>query len=296
MKRLTIATVLLAASWCGVAVQAQQDFSDVEIQATHVAGNVHMLVGRGGNIGVSVGEDGILIIDDQFAPLAGKIRAALKQLGEGKLRFVLNTHWHGDHTGGNEVFGPEAPIIAHKNVRERLATRQELFGRVIEPKPKEALPVITFDDSLSVHFNGEEIRAVHLPNGHTDGDILVFFTGSNVVHMGDDMFSGRFPFVDLDHGGSVSGLTENIGKVIEQLPPDAKIIPGHGPLSDLNDLKAYHRMLRETTEIVRGRVAEGKTLEQIQKEGLPEEWDSWGKGFIDTDRWLATLHRSLTGS
>lgn len=274
----------------------QTDWSKVQIKTTKVAGNVYLLEGAGGNIGVSVGEDGILIVDDQFAPLADKIRASLKMLGQGKLRFILNTHWHGDHTGGNAAFGPEGTIIAHDNVRKRLASEQysAFFKSKTPASPKEALPVITFDQSLSVHFNGEEIRAIHFPNGHTDGDTIVFFTTSKVVHLGDDFFSGSFPFVDLDSGGSVEGLAKNISDVIPKIPADAKLIPGHGPISTLEDLKAYHRMLVETTGIVRQKIEAKKTLEQIKSEGLPDEWKSWGTGFIKTDQWLELVYRSLT--
>jgi len=278
--------------------QAQQtDYSKVEIKATKISGNVYMLEGSGGNIGVSVGEDGILIVDDQFAPLADKIKAALKQLGEGKLKFVLNTHWHGDHTGGNQVFGPDAPIIAHDNVRKRMSTEQrsEFFKQTTPASPKEALPVITFNQSLSVHFNGEEIRVIHFPQGHTDGDSVIFFTKSNVVHMGDDFFSNRFPFVDLESGGSVQGLIKNIADIIPKLPPDVKLIPGHGPISTVDDLKAYHRMLVTTTDIVQQKMKAKKSLDQIKKEGLPEEWKSWGTGFIKTDLWLEIIYRSYSG-
>ncbi|HEY6121069.1 MAG TPA: MBL fold metallo-hydrolase [Pyrinomonadaceae bacterium] len=272
---------------------SQQDFSKVEIKSTKVAGNVYMLEGSGGNIGVSVGPDGILIVDDQFAPLADKIKAALKSLGEGKLKFILNTHWHGDHTGGNPVFGMEAPIIAQTNVRKRLATGATVLGQDIKPAPKEALPVITFDQSLSVHFNGEEIRVIHFPHGHTDGDSVIFFTNSNVVHMGDDFFAGRFPFVDLASGGDVEGVTKNVGDIIAKLPAGVRIIPGHGPLSTIDDLKLYHRMLLETTDIVRKKMAAGKTLDQIKAEGLPDEWKTWGTGFIKTDFWLEIVFNSL---
>ena len=274
----------------------QPDWSKVQIKSTKVAGNVYMLEGAGGNIGVSVGEDGILIVDDQFAPLADKIRAALKTLGQGKLRFVLNTHWHGDHTGSNAAFGPEATIVAHNNVRKRMSTEQrsEFFKSTTPPSPKEALPVITFDHALTVHFNGEEIRAIHFPNGHTDGDSVIFFTNSNVVHLGDDFFSGRFPFVDLDSGGSVEGLTKNIGELITKIPADAKLIPGHGPISTIDELKTYHRMLIETTAIVRQKIEAKKTLDQIKSEGLPAEWDSWGTGFIKTGPWIELVYRSLT--
>jgi glyoxylase-like metal-dependent hydrolase (beta-lactamase superfamily II) len=281
---------------CAVNAPAQQDFSTVTIKAIKVSGNVYMLEGSGGNIGVSIGADGILIVDDQFAPLADKIKAAFKSLGEGKLKFVLNTHWHADHTGGNEVFGPEAPIIAHDNVRKRLATEQksEFFKHTTPPSPKEALPVITFGHSVTVHFNGEEIRAIHFPNGHTDGDSIIFFTNSNVVHMGDDFFSNRFPFVDLESGGSVEGLIKNIADVIPKLPADVKIIPGHGPISTLDDLRRYHQMLITTTELVRQKMAAGKTVDQIKSEGLPAEWKDWGTGFIKTEVWLDIIHRSLS--
>ena len=279
-----------------VAATAQTDFSKVEIKATKVSGNVYMLVGSGGNIGVSVGPDGILIVDDQFAPLADKIRAALKGIDQGKLRFILNTHWHFDHTGGNAQFGPEATIIAHDNVRKRLSTEQKIpfFKSTVPASPKEALPVITFNHSLSVHFNGEDIRAIHYPNGHTDGDSVIFFTTSNVVHLGDDFFSGTFPFVDVDNGGNVVGLAKNIGEIITKLPAGAKLIPGHGPLSTIDDLRLYHRMLLETTDVVRKKVAAKKTLDQIKSEGLSDEWKSWGTGFIKTDQWIELIHISLT--
>lgn len=295
MKKYLLATTLLVtALTCGA--QAQQDFSKVEIKVTKVSGNVYMLEGAGGNIGVSVGPDGILIVDDQFAPLADKIKTALKSLGTGRLKFILNTHWHGDHTGGNVVFGPEAPVIAQTNVRKRMSTEQrsEFFKNTTPPSPKEALPVITFDDSLSVHFNGEEIRVIHFPQGHTDGDSVIFFTASNVVHLGDDFFSGGFPFVDLESGGSVQGLAKNIGEIIPKLPPDVKLIPGHGPLSTVDDLRAYQRMLIETTDIVRKKMVAGKTLEEIKTEGLPEEWKRWGAGFIKTDQWLEIVYKSLS--
>ena len=291
MKKVLLAALLFVVA---TVAQAQTDFSKVEIKATKVAGNVYMLQGAGGNIGVSVGDDGLLIVDDQFAPLADKIKAALKGLADKKLRFILNTHWHGDHTGGNVVFGPEATIIAHDNVRKRLSTDQKVLGNATPASPREALPVITFDQTLTVHFNGEDIRAIHFPHGHTDGDSVIFFSASNVVHLGDDFFAGRFPFVDLDSGGSVDGLIKNIGELIGKIPADAKLIPGHGPISTLDDLKTYHRMLQQTTDIVRKKIAAGKTLDQMKTEGLPDEWKPWGEGFIKTDRWIETIYNSLT--
>jgi cyclase len=273
---------------------AQQDFSKVQMKTTKVAGNVYMIEGAGGNIGVSAGADGILIIDDQFAPLAEKIRAALKEINPGQLRFVLNTHYHGDHTGSNPVFGKEATIIAHDNVRARLATEQTVRGQKIPASPKEALPVITYAQSVSVHFNGEELRVIHFPNGHTDGDSVIFFHNSNVVHMGDHFFNNAFPFVDIEHGGSVEGLTKNIGDMIARIPADIKIIPGHGPLATLDDLKRYHRMLTQTTALIRKGMTEGKTLEQLKTAGLPDEWKTWGAGFINTDFWIETIYRSVS--
>jgi cyclase len=291
-KRILVAISLLALA----AVPAlAQDLSQAQIKSTHVRGNIYMLQDDySGNVGVSVGPDGILIVDDKFAPMADKIRAALKEAGGGELKFILNTHWHHDHTDGNKVFGPEAPIIAQTNVRKRLMTDQPGPGRTRPALPPEAWPVITFDDSVSVHFNGEEIKVIHFPHGHTDGDSIIFFTGSNVVHMGDDFFSGRFPFVDLDSGGDVESLTRNVEKVLSELPADVKIIPGHGPLSTLDDLKAYHQMLVETTDYIRKQMAAGKNLEQIQSEGLPEKWAPWSGQFISTQRWIETVYRSLS--
>lgn len=284
MKRASYVTVAVVSVLLCIAAWAQRDYARIKIKTTHVAGNIYMLEGAGGNIGVSAGPDGILIVDDQFAPLAEKIRNALKELAEGPLEFLINTHFHGDHTGGNAVFGDEAHIIAHANVRKRLQ---------VEDASEEALPVVTFDDSLSIHFNDEEIRVIHFPNSHTDGDSVIFFTGSNVVHMGDLFFSGRFPYVDLSSGGDVEGLIGHIEKLLAELPSDVKLIPGHGPLSDLDDLKTYHQTLVATTELVRDQIEAGKSLEEIKTAGLPKKWRSWGAGFISTSRWIEIVHRSL---
>lgn len=273
-------------SWVlALAALAQQDFSKVEIKATHVAGNIYMLEGAGGNIGVSVGPDGLLIVDDQFAPLAGKIDEALKQLGQGKLKFVLNTHFHGDHTGGNAYFGKQAPIIAHTNVRKRL--------NGADVSVQGGLPIVTFDSSLSVHFNGEEIKVTHVPPGHTDSDSIVHFTGANVVHMGDQFFSGRFPNIDLGGGGSVRGYIRNVENALQQLPADAKLIPGHGPLSTLKELKEFREMLIETSGIVQKEIDSGKSLDEVKAAGLPERWKNWEAPTITTSRWLEILYTGL---
>jgi cyclase len=291
VKRWGGAVFVLAAP---MAALAQHDFAGATVKTIKVTDRIYMLEGRGGNIGVSAGPDGVLIVDDQFAPLADKIKAALKYLGSDKPKYILNTHWHGDHVGGNPAFGKDGTIIAHTNVRKRVTTRQMLFGKEVEALSPDGWPVITFDESVSIHFNGEEIRVMHYPGGHTDGDIIVFFTGSNVVHMGDHLFTGMFPFVDLDHGGDVEGMTRNIERVLKEIPADAKIIPGHGPLSTAEDLKAFHSMLVETTNLVRNKIAAGLTLDQIKSEGVPDRWQKWGEGFINTDQWLETVHRSLT--
>lgn len=268
-------------------VFAQRDFANVEIKVIPVAKHIYMLEGAGGNIGVSVGSDGSLIVDDQFAPLAPKIEAAVQKLNPGKLKFVLNTHHHGDHTGGNAAFGAkEATIIAQSNVRKRLADDAN--------QQKEGLPVITFDHSASVHFNGEEIKLLHHGPGHTDGDSIIYFTGANVVHMGDQFFNGGFPFVDLNSGGSVEGYIKTVAAVLEKIPADAQIIPGHGKLATVEDLKGFHAMLLETTGLVKKSIADGKSLDELKAAGLPEKWNSFGTGFINTDRWIETIYNNAT--
>lgn len=272
-------------------------FEGVSHKTIKLSENVYMLQGvggfAGGNIGVSAGEDGILIIDDQFAPLADKIKAALGDIAKGDLRFVLNTHWHGDHTGGNREFGKQATIVAHENVRKRLQTPQEnRFGKSL-PQPKEAWPVITFDQSLSFHMNGEEIEFIHFPGGHTDGDGVVYFRSSNVVHVGDLFFVDVFPFVDINSNGNVLSYAKNVKSIIDSVGPDVKIIPGHGPLSNLQDYKRFHTMLVETTDYVKAQLDAGLSVEQVQEKGLPEKWSSWGGGFIKAKDWIKFIHQSL---
>ena len=261
---------------------AQQDFSKVEIKTTRVSGNIYMLEGAGGNIGVSAGPDGLLIVDNQFAPLAGKISSALQQINTGPLKFVLNTHHHGDHTGGNAAFGAkEAVIVAQSNVRTRLGNAKSATV---------ALPVITFDASASVHFNGEEIQLLHVGTGHTDGDSIIFFTRANVVHMGDQYVSAGFPYIDFGTGGDLDGYIATQQAVLAKMKPDTKIIPGHGPLATVEMLREYNAMLVESVAHVRKGMAEGKTLEQLRADGLPEKWSSFGNGFITNARWIETIY------
>ncbi len=267
---------------------------EVTVKTTKVSGNVYMLQGRGGNVGALVGSDGILIVDDDYKVVSEKLRAALKDLGSEKPRFIFNTHWHADHTEGNQIFGQDAIIIAQSNVRKRLSQVNSIFGEAVQPYPSAALPMITFTESMSIYFDGEEVRAVYYPNGHTDGDSVIFFKNANVVHLGDDFFAGRFPFVDLENGGSVQGMINNVGMLIKQIPADAKLIPGHGGLSTLNDLKNYHQTLMETAQIVQTAMKKKKTLDEIKKSGLPDKYKDYGSGFIKTDLWIETVYKSYT--
>jgi cyclase len=274
----------------------QQDFSKVEIKVTKVAGTVYMLQGSGGNIGVSVGDDGIVIVDDEFAPLAPKIRAALATITSKPIKFILNTHYHGDHTGGNAEFSKDGPIIAHENVRKRLQNGTVVAGNTIPPAPREMLPVITFNDRATVHVNGEDIRAIHMPHGHTDGDAVIWFTQSNAVHMGDDFFNGRFPFVDIDNGGSVRGMATNVESVAAQINDATKVIPGHGDLGDRASLRAFAEMLRGSLAAVDAAMKSGKTLDQIKSAKVLAPWEKYGAGFVNLDRWADTLYRELGGN
>ncbi len=274
-----------------------QGFSKISLKTTNVSDNIYMLEGAGGfaggNIGVSVGEDGILLIDDQLTPMSEKITSALAEIHTGSPKFILNTHWHGDHTGGNAHFSNRTTIIAHTNVRKRLMEDQQNYFGASPAQAKEAWPLITFDQSLTIHFNGEAIKFIHYPNGHTDGDGVVYFTNSNVAHLGDHYFTGMFPFVDLDSGGNVFSFTKNIKEIISALPSDVKIIPGHGALSNLDELKSYYEMLVETSRYVKNQASQGRTLEEIQQEGLPGKWKSWGNGFINAENWIMFIYNSI---
>ncbi|MGH9915451.1 MAG: MBL fold metallo-hydrolase, partial [Pyrinomonadaceae bacterium] len=240
MRRLSLASLFLAVLFVAPALAQQEpDFSKVKIKVTKVSGNIYMLEGEGGNIAASVGEDGIVIVDDQFAPLADKIQAALKSLNitDKPVRFVINTHYHGDHAGGNLPFSNAgSTIIAQDNVRKRLesggtAGNGGSIHSESKPVDKAALPIITFEHDVTVHLNGEDIRALHFPAGHTDGDSIIFFPKNNVVHMGDDFVRYGFPFIDVASGGSVQGMIDAMEKAMRQLPADVKVIPGHGALS-----------------------------------------------------------------
>ena len=284
-----------------LAVAQEQDFNKVQIKVTKVAGTVYMLeASDAGNIAASVGEDGIVIVDDQYAPLASKIEAALKGITDKPVRFIINTHYHGDHTGGNSYFQKQAPIIAQDNVRKRLedggsAGNGASIHMEHKPAAKDALPIITFDHDVTVHLNGEDIRALHVPAGHTDGDSVIFFPKSNVVHMGDDFVTYGFPFIDVESGGSINGMINGVEMTISQLPPDVKVIPGHGPLSSLDDVEAYLKMLKGTRNAVQAALAQGKTLDQMKQAKLLAPWKKYSGDFVNEDAFIETLYNSLTG-
>jgi cyclase len=274
----------------------KQDFTKVQIKATRVAGQVYVLEDAtaefsGGNVGVLVGPEGLVLIDDKFAPLAPKIEAALRTISDQPVRFVINTHFHGDHTDGNAVFGAKSTVIAHENTRKRMMLDG---GKDSPPAPATALPVITFADKLELHLNGEHLRAVHLANGHTDTDVAIFFTKANVVHLGDDFFNGVFPFIDSDSGGTVTGLIAALDKLIPQIPAGARIIPGHGPVGDVASLKAFVTMLRDTSSIVSAGIKAKKTADQLKKAKVLAKYDSWSKGFFSADAFIDLLYKDLS--
>src|SRR6266404_3619923 len=301
-----LACALLAAALCCCRAAAQEkapEWSKVQIKVTKVSGNIYMLEGQGGNIAASVGEDGIVIVDDEFAPLAEKIQAALKNLGitEKPVRFVINTHYHGDHAGGNTPFANSgSTVIAQDNVRKRLATGSTAgnggsLKMDSKPTEKTGLPIITFEHDVTVHRNGEDIRALHFPSGHTDGDAIIFFPKNNVVHMGDDFVRYGFPFIHVSSGGSVQGMIDAMEKATAQLPADVKVIPGHGALSNLDDVRAFTKMLKETSSTVQKAIDGHKTLDQMKQEKILAPWEKWKNGFVNEDAFIETLYNSLTG-
>jgi cyclase len=286
-----------AAALFAAAASAQQDFSKVEIQTEKLADTVYMMTGSGGNLGVSVGEDAVFVIDDQFAPLTPKIQAAIAKLTPKPVQFVLNTHWHFDHTGGNENLGKAgAVIVAHENVRKRLSTEGfiEFLGMKTKPEPKVALPVVTFTRSISFHLNGDELVVTHAPRAHTDGDSIVRFGKSNVVHMGDTFFNKLYPFIDTSSGGTVAGVLAVVDGVLKTADDGTRIIPGHGPLASKADLKAYRDMLAAVSGNIRGQIKGGKTLEQVIASKPTAKYDTaWGKGFLAPEKFVEMVYKNL---
>ena len=294
MKRTILASTVFFGAATGAC--AQRDFSAVEIKTTEVSNGIYMLQGAGGNIGLSTGDDGAFVIDDQFAPLAEKILAAIDEVSDNDVSFVLNTHWHGDHTGGNESMGDAgAHIVAHDNVRKRLKeglTRAS--GAVTAPAAPGALPVITFSKSMSFHWNQKHIRVWHPENAHTDGDAIVFFKDANVVHMGDVFFNGSYPYVDLESGGDLSGYIATHEKVLSKIDEATKIIPGHGPLATKADLQKTVDVLKTVRSRIQAMIDDGKTEDEtVSANPLADLNDEWGGGFINGERMTRTAYRSL---
>jgi glyoxylase-like metal-dependent hydrolase (beta-lactamase superfamily II) len=286
----------LAALAAGVA-QARDDMAEVTIQAQSVRGGIHMLTGRGGNIGASVGQDGIFLVDDQYAPLHERIVAALAAIHPGPVRFVLNTHWHGDHTGGNEALGTlGAVIVAHEAVRTRMSSEQFIaaIGRRVPPSPPGALPVVTFTRDVSLHLNGQTIRAFHVESAHTDGDVVVHWLEADVIHTGDVFFAGTYPFVDVSSGGSIDGTIAAVDRILALAGEGTRIIPGHGPLASRSDLQSYRNMLALARERVAAAMAAGRDLSAIVAHAPLADLDErWGSGFVKADAFVKTIHASL---
>jgi len=263
---------------------------------TQLTDTIFLLQGKGGNIALIKGEQGLILIDTDYKEMSAALEKVLQQHGGlDDVTYVINTHWHGDHTQGNEVLGHHAQIIAHDNVRSRLLTQQEvkMFGMVSEAYPEHAVPSITYNKRLNIHLNGEHLEIGHFANGHTDGDSIVFMKKANIVHMGDHFFSGFYPFVDVDSGGSVVQMANNVETVLSMIDDETVVIPGHGPLSEKSDLEDFHEMLVATTDEVKTMMAAGMTLEQMQEEGLSLDWEEWANGFLSTDLWIQIIVDSL---
>lgn len=280
------------------AFSQDQDFDKVQINTVKLSGNVYMLLGSGGNMGVYAGDDGVFLVDDQFAPLTKKIKAAIGKISDKEIRFVINTHWHFDHVGGNENLGEMGSvIIAHENVRKRMSTDQfiEFFQKKVPASPEGALPIITFTRDLMFHLNGEDIHVFHVKNAHTDGDAIVYFRNSNVIHTGDIYFAGLYPFIDTSAHGSVNGVIDAAQNVLSIINDDTKVIPGHGPLSNRAELRAYVDMLISLRAKISKKISDGKSLEEIQRTKPTQEFDEkWGHGMLTPDQFVQILYKDLS--
>jgi glyoxylase-like metal-dependent hydrolase (beta-lactamase superfamily II) len=276
-----------------------QDFSDVTIRTTEIGNGVYVLQGAGGNVGLVVGERGAFLVDDQYAPLTDKIRAAVAEVTDQPIRFVLNTHWHGDHTGGNENLAEEGTlVIAHDNVRERMSAGQfmEFFDREVPPAPADALPMVTFNDEIRFHLGGHTVEAVHLPAAHTDGDSIVHLEEANAIHAGDIVFFGMYPFIDYGSGGSLGGMIEAVDRIAALADADTAIIAGHGgPVIDREQLAEYRAMLADVHRELIEMIVDGATLDEVLSAKLTADYDeAWGDGFIGPDRWIEMNYAGIT--
>ncbi|MGD2180852.1 MBL fold metallo-hydrolase [Lusitaniella coriacea] len=296
----SLSTLLVSASFAlgATPLFAQTpDFESVQIETIPLRDGIYMLVGEGGNIGVSAGEDGVFLIDDQFAPLTEKIVAAIRTISSEPVRFLINTHWHFDHTGGNENFGKAGVVIvAHDNVRDRMSTEQiiEVIGRTFPPSPTAALPIITFNDTMTFHLNGETIHAFHVDSAHTDGDAIVHFKEANIIHTGDTYFNGFYPFIDVESGGSIEGMIAAIEGLLLLIDDETHIIPGHGPLSNQAELMVYLEMLKTVRDRVKAAIDRGMSSEDfIASEPMADFPSTWGQGFLSTEQFLQIVYADL---
>ncbi len=281
----------------GLAHAQEQDFDSIEIGTIKVTDGVYMLTGSGGNIGVSAGEDGVFLIDDQYAPLTDKIQKAVARISPEPIRFLLNTHWHGDHTGGNENLGEAGVVIvAHENVRARMSTEQflEFFGSRVPPSPQVALPVVTFSDEMTFYFNDEEIHVVHFAPAHTDGDSVVHFRKANVIHTGDLFTQEQYPFIDTASGGSIDGMIQGARRLLSIVGVDTRLIPGHGPLGDRSRLQEFHDMLVTIRDRIVAGVQAGQSVDEIVESEPAREFDvQWGQKFLKSEQFVRLVHSSL---
>lgn len=296
---MTLRTIqFLLLGFLTVQAAAQDRFADVKIESERIADGIFMLTGQGGNIGVVVGDGATFIIDDQFAPLAERIQAAIAKLSDNPVGFVVNTHWHGDHIGGNEHFGNAGSVIvAHDNVRNRMSVESfNSFSNTNRPPaPPAARPVVTFADDITLHLNGKTIQVRHIASAHTDGDAAVFFVEDNVLHAGDLVFHRRYPFIDINSGGSIDGFIAASTELIGWIDADTKIIPGHGPLANRDDLRAIRDFLTTTRDAIVAMIADGKTLEQVVAAKPTARYDATMNPLGgEPDRWVAALYKALS--
>ncbi len=274
-----------------------QEFEKVQIETVKVREGVYMLLGGGGNIGVSVGKDGILLIDSQFAQLVEKIKEAIAKINSGPIRVVLNTNWHYDHTYGNELLGKSGAIIfAHENSRKRMISEQNFpeLNVKMPPFPETALPLVTFSESLTLHFNGDEIGVIHIENAHSDADIAVYFQKANVIHTGDLYFFGGYPFIDVPHGGSIDGMIGAADRILNMIDQNTKVIPGHGRLSNRDELQKFRNMLATVRDRIGRQIKEGKTIEEVLASKPTADFDKDMGQLIPTEMFVKIVYDDLS--
>lgn len=272
---------------------AEDEFEKINFKETPLTKSLYMLEGAGGNITASIGSDGVLLVDDDFAEMSEKLVIKLKELGGNTPRYIINTHFHYDHTGGNKNFGKTATIIAASEVRKRLMSEQTLWRTQHPAFESTALPILTYDQSLMMNMNEEDIKILHLSHGHTDGDTIVFFNKNKVVSLGDLYFSGMYPIFHPEHDGGLDRYIKNIRSILDMIPSDTKIVPGHGPLSNKQELQRYYDMILDSVAVVQEGVIKGHSLEQIQKNGLPPKWESFSHGYLSTNKWIEILYKNI---